>query len=391
MDNPEKTALFVTVEAKFAAELHGELKRKGWLDTESKPHNSEDGRVGFPVVSGLDQGELRTHLTVPHAIIDGPFVARGPVDPHQRLKRAVQAWVSTHDINADVLECLPTKWERLGSLVLLPHETMMLPPWQALSDHAACDSLWKHMAAALKADSLGIQQPIANDTYRSSQVQMLLGTPEVRFLDHGITYIFDASKVMFSSGNVTERRRIGGMDMHDETVVDAYAGVGYYTLPMLMLAGAAHVHACEINPASVKGLRAAAKANGVEARLTVHEGDNAVSLNELNGVADRCHLGLLPSSEPVWEACLLALKPTGGMLHVHMNVEEERIEDWISTTVKRFEDLVERHGLNVDVEARHLERVKWFAPRVRHVVLDLMFLARREGEPPRPPSPFLPR
>ena len=99
------------------------------------------------------------------------------------------------------------------------------------------------MAAALKADSLGIQQPIANDTYRSSQVQMLLGTPEVRFLDHGITYIFDASKVMFSSGNVTERRRIGGMDMHDETVVDAYAGVGYYTLPMLMLAGAAHVHA----------------------------------------------------------------------------------------------------------------------------------------------------
>ena len=79
------------------------------------------------------------------------------------------------------------------------------------------------------------------------------------------------------------------------------------------------------------------------------------------------------------------------MLHVHMNVEEERIEDWISTTVKRFEDLVERHGLNVDVEARHLERVKWFAPRVRHVVLDLMFLARREGEPPRPPSPFLPR
>ena len=87
MDNPGKTALFVTVEAKFAAELHGELKRKGWLDTESKPHNSEDGRVGFPVVSGLDEGELRTHLTVPHAIIDGPFVARGPVDPHRRLER----------------------------------------------------------------------------------------------------------------------------------------------------------------------------------------------------------------------------------------------------------------------------------------------------------------
>ena len=45
-----------------------------------------------------------------------------------------------------------------------------------------------------------------------------------------------------------------------------------------------------------------------------------------------------------------------------MNVEEERIEDWISTTVKRFVDLVERHGLNVDVEARHLEAREMVRP-----------------------------
>ena len=133
------------------------------------------------------------------------------------------------------------------------------------------------------------------------------------------------------------------------------------------------MHACEINPASLEGLRAGAEANGLTDRLVVHEGDNANSLVDLRGQADRCHLGLLPSSEAAWEACLLALKPTGGTLHIHMNVEEERIEAWSKATVARFRSLLEHHGLSFSVKSVHLERVKWFAPRVRHVVLDLNF------------------
>ena len=66
-----------------------------------------------------------------------------------------------------------------------------------------------------------VQAPIANDTFRSSQVEMLMGSSEVQFTDHGMTYTFDAAKVMFSSGNVTERRRIGAMNMQGEVVVDA--------------------------------------------------------------------------------------------------------------------------------------------------------------------------
>ena len=112
--------------------------------------------------------------------------------------------------------------------------------------------------------------------------------------------------------------------------------------------------------------------NGILDKMTVHEGDNAVSLARLRGAADRCHLGLLPSSEAVWEACLLALKPTtGGTLHIHMNVEEERIDAWVDDTVKRFVKWCQHHQLGFTCKPLHVERVKWFAPRVRHVVLDL--------------------
>ena len=373
----EAPTTFLVVEASQGERVHGLLKTNGWLEAHIEPLRQEAGAIGFPLIAGADSETVRAAassvLGVSSECIVAEVARRDSVDPHHRLTKAVQTWLDTHQPTLKAAALVPTKWERLGDLVLFPQEWRHSDAWPAVSQHPEATALWEAMAEALKVTSLGVQAPIADDTFRSSQVEMLLGSSEVEFTDHGLTYAFDAAKVMFSSGNVTERRRIGAMNMQGEVVVDAYAGVGYYTFPMLVHAGAAHVHACEINPASIAGLRAGAAANDLLDRLTVHEGDNQVALLGLKGVADRCHLGLLPSSEPVWEACLLALKPGGGVLHVHMNVEEERIETWSAATIDTFESLVAKHGLGFSVQATHVERVKWFAPRVRHVVLDLRF------------------
>lgn len=376
MDSGAPTT-FLVVEASQGERVHGLLKANGWLEAHVEPLRGEAGTIGFPLVAEANgetvQAAARSELGAPSTCIVADAVRRDSFDPHRRLTKAVQTWLETHQPTLKAAALVPTKWERLGDLVLLPQEWQQSEAWTTVSQHPEAPALWEAMAEALNVTSLGVQAPIADDTFRSSQVEMLLGSSEVEFTDHGLTYAFDAAKVMFSSGNITERRRIGAMNMQGEVVVDAYAGVGYYTFPMLVHAGAAHVHACEINPASIAGLRAGAAANDLLERLTVHEGDNQVALLGLKGLADRCHLGLLPSSEPVWEPCLLALKPSGGVLHVHMNVEEERIEAWTAATIETFESLVANHGLGFSVQATHLERVKWFAPRVRHVVLDLRF------------------
>ena len=371
------TAAFVRSNSVHGEQLHAWLKSRQLLNPLVEPIRSSKGEVAFPLVEEADPAEvvasLRNDVPFSVDVRTAPAVHRPPVDPHVRLNRIVSKWLLANGLEMTVDEVVPTKWEKLGNLVLLPVDWGGDGLAETLQAHRKAETLWRAMAEALNAEALGVQAPIANDMFRSSQVRMLLGSPHVRFVDHGITFAFDASKVMFSSGNITERRRIGALDMSGETVVDAYAGVGYYAFPMLIHSGAARVHACEINPASLEGLRAGAEANGLTDRLVVHEGDNASSLADLQGQADRCHLGLLPSSEAAWEACLLALKPTGGTLHIHMNVEEERIEAWGKATVARFRSLVEHHGLSFSVKSVHLERVKWFAPRVRHVVLDLNF------------------
>ena len=371
------SATFLHAQSVHAERLHAWLKNHGWLNAFVEPMRSSAGEVGFPLTANIDPARVvalvRQELRISVESRNAPASHRPSVDPHLRLKHAVSTWLTAHNVELDIETIVPTKWEKLGGLVLLPVDWGGDGILDTIEAHSHGEDMWRAMAEALKADSLGVQAPIANDLYRSSQVRMLLGSPQVHFSDHGLIYSFDASKVMFSSGNITERRRIGALDMSGETVVDAYAGVGYYTFPMLVHSGASQVHACEINPASLAGLRAGAEANGLLDRLVVHEGDNKRSLTALRGQADRCHLGLLPSSESVWEACLLALKPTGGTLHVHMNVEEERIDAWVEATLLRFQSLVDVHGLAFNVEPVHLERVKWFAPRVRHVVLDLKF------------------
>jgi predicted RNA methylase len=60
---------------------------------------------------------------------------------------------------------------------------------------------------------------------------------------------------MFSAGNAPERHRVASFRCEGEVVVDMYAGIGYFTLPYLIHAGAQLVHACEWNPDAVIALR----------------------------------------------------------------------------------------------------------------------------------------
>lgn len=75
-------------------------------------------------------------------------------------------------------------------------------------------------------------------------------------------------------GNITEKIRMSKLSCRGETVVDLFAGIGYFTLPLLKHADAACVHTCDWNEHAVEALKAGAKRNSVEDRCHVHFGDN---------------------------------------------------------------------------------------------------------------------
>ena len=207
---------------------------------------------------------------------------------------------------------------------------------------------------------------------------------------------------------------------------------GYFTLPLLVHAKAKHVHACELNPDSVEALRRGLAANGVVDRCTVYPGDNQLSAPQLAGTCDRVHLGLIPSSELAWPlACNALRRDKPGMLHVHANVNKAQIDEWVerlklelasllggAKSATRSQSLEAMHpdqradweaaaaaaaaadndeGCDTEtssgqwnVEVLHIELVKWYAPKIKHVVADVRCtppgLANQPATEPDQPS-----
>jgi len=163
--------------------------------------------------------------------------------------------------------------------------------------------------------------PTQSNEFRSPKVEMLFGDdPWVSKKENGILYRWNIYKCMFSSGNITEKQRIGAWDCSDEIIVDLFAGIGYFTLTYLKHAEAKHVYACEWNPDSVEALKINLQLNNVSDRCTVLFGDNRITAPK--NVADRVNLGLLPSAKCSWMvACEALRKDQGGLLHIHENVD----------------------------------------------------------------------
>ena len=101
----------------------------------------------------------------------------------------------------EILDKVPKRWERYGELILFPknsfsgyNEVGTLP-----------QEFWEVIARALNVKSLGIQGEIKGD-YRETGAFLVLGeNANVRHVENKIIYSFNATKCMFSSGNVSVR------------------------------------------------------------------------------------------------------------------------------------------------------------------------------------------
>ncbi|MBL6732188.1 MAG: hypothetical protein ISP82_04460 [Candidatus Poseidoniaceae archaeon] len=337
-----------------------------------------DSMIAIPILDDEKVKQLTWFDNTKHEITELNLPQKNQkFTPAEQMGQDMTLYLKQH-IDSDfsgLIANLPRKWELFGDLAIIPNSTVNNSQWQDVFSRITQEQtqeIWQIIAQALRVKRLARQDKIATDMMRTSQVKMLLGgTGEVEINDFGVKFWLDVTKVMFSSGNVTERHRIGNIDMSGEIIVDAFAGIGYYSLPMLVRSNAEHVYACEINPNSIQALQNGAELNNVSERLTILEGDNLSTMKQVYSMADRVHLGILPSSEKAWQSAINCLKPSGGTLHIHMNVEEEKIESFVTYCTDSIAKLAKQLGREGIVSAKHVEKVKWYAPRIRHVVIDV--------------------
>jgi len=268
-----------------------------------------------------------------------------------------------------LLSKLPKRWERVGNdVVVIPEKSLCEPEWRYG---------WKCIAKNLSAKMLVRRATIDTGRMRQSRVAVLhndLKSNWVEVKQHSIRYMFDITRVMFSAGNTTERKRMGMLESKDDVVVDMYVGIGYFTLPLLIHGNVKHVHACEINPDSIEALRRNLKLNRVDSsRYTIHHGDNVETAKGLEGIADRVLLGLIPTAKLAYKSAVSLLRrDRGGWLHVHENVHEDKRVSFSKSLERTLESYAMSLGLeNWKARVVHIERVKSYAPHIDHLVLDV--------------------
>jgi tRNA wybutosine-synthesizing protein 2 len=329
------------------------LRALGIQDCGRRIRRGKDS-VDIPVVSrpppGL--GELVGGET-PFAGL-GELV-EGETDPLGRQIPPYERAVTSARIPPGLKRLLPDKWERLGRVLVL-----RLP--KRLQEHKT--EIARAYAGALEVETVLEDTSGSRGVMREPTTELLLGTEtETIHIENYVRYSFDAARIMFSSGNMAERIRMGKAVGPGETVVDMFAGIGYFSLQMAVHGRPRAVFACELNPSSYHFLVQNVRLNKVGRVVVPLEGDCRKVAPE--GVADRVVMGHFDSPEFISKA-LRVLRPEGGMLHVHCLCRKDRIPDAAWERVRKKLEEGGRRG-----ELVHCERVKSFKPRTWHIVLDV--------------------
>ena len=185
------------------------------------------------------------------------------------------------------------------------------------------------------------------------------GETETVNKENGCLFKLDLSKVMWSKGNNNERLRIAKLVEDGERVIDMFAGIGYFSLPIGVHANACEVISIEINPNSYHFLCENIKLNKLD-NITPILGDCKDITPNYN--ADRIIMGYVKTTHHYLKVAIDSLNE-GGILHYHETVPEKLMN---TRPIERI--MSEADGR--DVELLKINKIKKYAPGVEHVVVD---------------------
>lgn len=210
------------------------------------------------------------------------------------------------------------------------------------------------------------------------------GRYEVVHREGNVRYILDPRKVMFSSGNISERPFISelarslprppGMEASNggpagrrrEIVVDMFAGIGYFTIPLARGSdGDMLILAVEKNPVSFGYLVRNIKENAVGERVIPLLGDCRTTLP--GGIADRLIAGYVGGTRNYFRTAMELSRPEGSIIHFHDTVEIETGPEGLFNVLH---GMASENGRSLSLLGSR--KVKSYAPRIDHVALDLL-------------------
>jgi tRNA wybutosine-synthesizing protein 2 len=261
------------------------------------------------------------------------------------------------EIPEEYIRKLPNKWEKVGDVVTI-----------ILSDEFENykEIIGNKYAEILKCKTVLNDIGGITGEFREPNVEVIFGSNDTETIhrENSIRYKLNPQKVMFSSGNIDERIRMATVSNKSETVVDLFAGIGYFTLPIAVFSKPKKIYAIEKNPVSFDYLRQNTVLNNVTRIVKPLRGDNRKVAPK--NIADRVIMGYIGNTYKFLSTALNCLKEKKGIIHYHDKFPEINIP---TAPLKMVQKIFDNYNRNAELIG--YKYVKSYAPGIAHYVFDI--------------------
>ena len=265
-------------------------------------------------------------------------------------------------IRTELGDKLPKKWKKIGDILIA--DFYLIPKED------------KYEIAEIYANELNVKtviqkNKINGELRKPKNTELLYGNNTItKISEYGLTYNIDLSEIMWSPGNTGWRSALAGPEKvsdfysfdNPKTIIDYFAGIGYFALQIAKGYSESKVVAIDKNPKSIEYLKINAKENNI---------DNIEIINDdcrnIQTKADVIHLGYIGNTIDFLEHTHNSLK-NNGIAIFHEAYRNSWLgfksrSDW-GGVPENFSELMNSKGFNVE----KFERVKFYGPSTSHII-----------------------
>jgi len=225
-------------------------------------------------------------------------------------------------LTAEELSALPRGFQTLGDVAIIKLKPLLLEKKILIAE--------KYLDLLPKIKSVYLNSGRVKGQFRTPEkIEFLVGVdnPIAKHKEHGVIYKFDFTKIMFSMGNLNERKHLATLVKEGEVIVDMFAGIGYFSLPIAIHSKPKKIFSIELNPDSFKYLTENIKLNHCEDKITPINGDSKIEVIKLSksGIkADRVIMGVFPAPKDFIKEALTLARVEGTIYHYEGIVDKEK-------------------------------------------------------------------
>lgn len=266
-------------------------------------------------------------------------------------------------LSEEELSLLPSGFQTVGKVIILKLKQELLGNKELIAE--TCLEMMPYIR------SIYLNTGKVKGEFREPEIEYLAGdkNPIVEHKEHGIIYKFDITKIMFSQGNLYERKYLPTLVEKGETIVDMFAGIGYFSLPLGKLSPAERIYSIELNPIAYEFLVENIKLNDLEEKLVPILGDSKQEVIKLSseGVrADRVVMGVFPAPKDFIKPALSLVANSGTLYHYEGVVDRDKYLN----LYREFKEIANNQGYETSLQEKRF--VKSYGPNLFHTIIDIL-------------------